>query len=52
MTIKNEVLRRNGPVTKSVESVLQRLKESISWKRFVKELSSEPGMKERGSYEW
>jgi len=42
------VLRRNGPVTKSVGSVLlQRLKESLSWKRFVKELSFEPGVKER-----
>jgi len=33
---KAEMLRRNGPVIKSVESVL-RLEASLWWERFVKE---------------
>jgi len=37
------MLRRNGPVIKSVESVL-RLKGNLRWERFVKE-GLEPGMK-------
>jgi len=37
---KNEMLRRNGPVIKSVESVL-RPEESLWW-------AIEPGVKERG----
>jgi len=48
---KTEMLRRNGPVTKSVESVL-RLEESLRWERFVKEVGLESGVKERGSYGW
>jgi len=42
---------KNGPVVKPVESVL-RLKGSIWWKRFVKEVGLEPGVTERGSYGW
>jgi len=49
--VKNEILRRNGPVIKSVESVL-RQEESSWWERFVKEVGLEPGLKERGSYGW
>jgi len=45
------MLRRNGVVVKSVESVL-RLEESLWWKRFVKEVGLEEGAKERGSYGW
>ena len=45
------MLRRNGPVVKSVESVL-RLEGSLWWERFVKEVGLEPGVKERGSYGW
>ena len=45
------MLRRNGPVVKSLESVL-RLEGSPWWERFVKEVGLEPGMKERGSYGW
>ena len=45
------MLRRNGPVVKSVEPVL-RLEESLLWERFVKEVGSEAGVKERGSYGW
>jgi len=45
------MLRRNGPVVKSVESVL-RLEGSLWWERFVKELGLEVGVKERGSYGW
>jgi len=47
------MLRRNGPVVKSVESVL-RMEGSLWWERFVKEVSLglEPGVKERGSYGW
>jgi len=45
------MLRRNGPVVESVESVL-RLEGSLWWERFVKEIGLEPGVKERGSYRW
>ena len=44
---KTEMLRRNGPIVKYVESVL-RLEGSLWWKRSVKEV----GVKERGSYGW
>ena len=44
---KKEMLRRNGSVMKSVESVLR-----LWWKRFVKEVGLEVGVKERGSYVW
>jgi len=44
------MLRRNGPVVKSVELVLRL--ESLWWERFVKEVSLEAGVKERGSYGW
>jgi len=40
------MLRRNHAVVKSVESVL-RPKESLWWKRFVKEVGFEPGVKMR-----
>jgi len=39
------MLRRNGLVVKSVESVL-RLEGSLWWERFVKEVGLEPGVKE------
>jgi len=45
---KMEMLRRNGPVVKSVESVL-RLEGSLWWERFVKDVGIEAGVKERGS---
>ena len=45
------MLRRNGPVVKSVESVL-RLEGSLWGERFVEEVSLEPGVKERWSYGW
>jgi len=45
------MLRRNGPVVKSVESVL-RLKGSLWWERFGKQVGLEPGVKEKGSYGW
>jgi len=45
------MLRRNGPVMKSVESVL-RLEGRLWWERFVKKVGLEPGGKERGSYGW
>ena len=48
---KAEMLRRNGPVVKSVESVL-RLEGSLCGERFVEEVGLEPGVKERGSYGW
>jgi len=48
---KTEMLRRNGPVVKSEESVL-RLEGSPWWERFVKEVGPEAGVKERGSYGW
>jgi len=38
---KTEMLRRNGPVAKSVESVL-RLKGSLWWEKFVKEVGTLP----------
>jgi len=44
------MLRRNGPVVKSVESVL-RLEGSL-WLRCMKEVGLEPGVKETGSYGW
>jgi len=43
--------RRNGPVIKTVESVL-RLEGSLWWKRFVKEVGLEPGVKNRKRYGW
>ena len=43
-----EMLRRNGPVVKSVESVL-RLEGSLWWERFVKEVGLEPGVKVQSS---
>ena len=45
------MLRRNGPVMKSVESVL-RPEGSLWGERFVEEVGLEPGVKERGSYGW
>jgi len=45
------MLTRNGPVVKSVESVL-RLEGSLWGERFVKEIGLERGVKERGSYGW
>jgi len=48
---KTEMLRRNCPVVKSVESVL-RLEGSLWGERFVQEVGLEPGVKERGSYGW
>jgi len=43
-----EMLRRNGPVVKSV----LRLEGSLWWERFMKEVGLEAGVKERGSYGW
>jgi len=43
------MLTRNGPVIKSVESVL-RPEGSLRCERFVKEAGLEPGVKERRSY--
>jgi len=48
---ETEMLRRNGPVIKSVESVL-RPEGSWWWERYVKEVGIELGVKERGSYGW
>ena len=45
------MLRRNGPVVKSVESVL-RLEGSLWREIFVEEVGLEPGVKERGNYGW
>jgi len=45
------MLRRNGPVVMSVESVL-RLEGSLWGERFVEEVGLEPGVKERWSYGW
>ena len=45
------MLRRNGPVVKSMESVL-RLEGSLLRERFVKEVGLEAGVKERESYGW
>jgi len=49
--VKTEMLRRNGPIVKFVESVLS-LERSLRCERFVKEFHSrlEAGVKERGSY--
>jgi len=41
-TITTEMLRRNGPLIKSEESVL-RPERSLWWERFVKEVGLEPG---------
>jgi len=41
---KTKMLRRNGPVIKSVESVLGP-EESLWWERSVKEIGFEPGVK-------
>jgi len=41
------MLRRNGPVIMSIESVL-RLEESLCWEKFVKEVGFEKEVKERG----
>jgi len=43
------MLRRNGPVIKTAESVL-RLEGSRWWERFVKEVGLEQAVKVRGSY--
>jgi len=43
-TTKTEMLRRNGPVIKSIESAM-RPKESLWWERFV--VGFQPGVKER-----
>jgi len=48
---KMEMLRRNGPVAKSVESVL-RLEGSLWGERFVEEVGLDLGVKETGSYGW
>ena len=45
------MLRRNGPVVKSVESVL-RLEGSLWWERFVKEVGLEPGSSETERELW
>ena len=45
------MLRRNGPVMKSVESGL-RLEGSLWGERFVEEVGLETRVKERGSYGW
>jgi len=45
------MLRRNGPVMKSVESVL-RPEGSLWLERFVKKLGFATVVKERGSYGW
>jgi len=45
------MLTRNGPVIKFVESVLT-LEGSLWWKRFVKKVGLEQGVKDRGSYGW
>jgi len=41
---KTEMLRTNGPVVKSVESVL-RPEGSLRWERFVKEVGLKQGAK-------
>ena len=45
------MLRRNGLVMKSVESVL-RLEGSLWGETFVEKVGLEPGVKETGSYGW
>jgi len=42
---KTKMLKRNGAVIKSVESVM-RPEESHLWERFVEEVGFEPGVKE------
>jgi len=49
LNTKTEMFRRNGPVVKSVETVL-RLEGSLWWERFVKKAGLELGVKERRSY--
>ena len=44
--VKTEMLRRNGPVVKSVESVL-RLEGRLWWESCLKEVGLEAGVKER-----
>jgi len=49
---KTEMLRRNSPVMRSVESVLG-LEGSLWCERFVKEIGFKPGVKERETwYGW
>jgi len=43
---KTEMLRRNGPVIKILESVLMP-QDSLWCERFVKEVGFEPGLRER-----
>jgi len=45
------MLRRNGPVIKSVKSALTP-EGSLWWERFMKEVGLEQEVKERGSYGW
>ena len=45
------MLRRNGPVVKSVESVLM-LEGSLWWERFAKEVGFAAGVKKVRSYGW
>jgi len=45
------MLRRNGPVMKSVESVLEP-EESLWWEGFAKEVGFKPRVKELESYGW
>jgi len=42
------MLRRNGPVIKSVESALRPGRKSMVGKIFVKEVGLEPGVKREG----
>jgi len=46
-----EILRRNGSVIKSMESVM-RLGGSLWWERLVKKVVLELGVEESGSYGW
>jgi len=48
---KTEMLRRNGPVIRSVQSVL-RPEGSLWWESFMTEVGLEPAVKERGNYGW
>jgi len=48
---KNRDAQKKRSSHKAVESVL-RPEGSLWWERFVKEVGLEPGVKERGSYEW
>jgi len=50
-TKKTDMLRRNGLVITSVESVLM-LEGSLWWEIFVKDIRLEPGVKEGGNYVW